>query len=440
MRRALMMAAFLLACFQGWSETAAKNAPAQGATDAPKTRLTVEDAIRLARANAPQFRAATTQAALAREDRLQARAALLPSVSYSTGAIYTQPNGTPSGVFIGANGIREYVSQGIVREGLSFTSVAEYRRARYLEALGRANAEMAARGLVRAVIQNFYLAVAASRKVGSAEQAAQEANRFLTLSQQLERGGEVAHSDVIKARLQSNDRNRDLQQAWLAEEKARLDLAVLVFPDFVSNIQLVDDLQQTPPLPEFPRVQELAGRNNPAIAAAVANEKGAEQEVASAVGGHLPSLSFNYAYGIDANRYAANIGGTRNLGYQITATLDLPVFNWGATQSKVKQARLKRELARVELSAAHRRLLADLQQFYSEARSARVELALLQQSVALAGESLRLTTLRYQSGEATALEVVDAQNALTQARNDYDDGAVRYRVALSSLQMLTGAF
>jgi outer membrane protein TolC len=46
--------------------------------------------------------------------------------------------------------------------------------------------------------------------------------------------------------------------------------------------------------------------------------------------------------------------------------------------------------------------------------------------------------LRYQAGEAIALEVVDAQNTLTAARNAYDDGLVRFRVALANLQILTG--
>ena len=43
------------------------------------------------------FTAALTEAGLAREDRVQARAALLPDVGYTTGAIYTEPNGTPPG-------------------------------------------------------------------------------------------------------------------------------------------------------------------------------------------------------------------------------------------------------------------------------------------------------------------------------------------------------
>ncbi|HWR37394.1 MAG TPA: TolC family protein [Clostridia bacterium] len=403
--------------------------------------LTLDDAIRLAKANAPQFRAALTESRLAREERVQAQAAMLPNASFTTGAIYTQPNGTPTGAFVGANSVREYVSQGLVHEGLSFSSVADFRRARSMEALARAKAEVAIRGLVTTVVKDFYVVVVAARKVHNAQLASEEARRFVNLSQQLERGGEVAHSDVIKAQLQSNERERDVQEARLAEQKARLELAVLIFPNFLREYQLVDDLRQLPTLPEFAHVQNLASHNNPDLTAAVAALRASQQEVNAAIGGHLPSLSLNYFYGIDANQYATRApDGVRNLGYQISATLELPIFNWGVTQSKVRQAQLRHDQARVELSAAQRQALANLQQFYDEAQTARSQIDLLRQSAELAEESLRLTRLRYRDGEATALESVDAQNMLVQARNNYDDGSVRYRVAIASLQTLTGSF
>jgi outer membrane protein TolC len=49
-----------------------------------------------------------------------------------------------------------------------------------------------------------------------------------------------------------------------------------------------------------------------------------------------------------------------------------------------------------------------------------------------------LTVLRYEGGEATALEVVDAQSTLAQARNAYDDGLARYRIAVAELDTLSG--
>jgi outer membrane protein TolC len=94
----------------------------------------------------------------------------------------------------------------------------------------------------------------------------------------------------------------------------------------------------------------------------------------------------------------------------------------------------------VEVSFTQRQLLAKLRTLYDEAQTGRAELDSLNQSADLAAESLRLTTLRYQSGEATVLEVVDAQNTATLMRNAFSDGQSRYRVALANLQTLTGNF
>ena len=120
--------------------------------------------------------------------------------------------------------------------------------------------------------------------------------------------------------------------------------------------------------------------------------------------------------------------------------MNIPIFSWGATQSKVKQAELQRRQAQVELSAAQRQALADFQSFYAEAQTSFGEINTLRSSSDLAADNLRLTNLRYQAGEATALEVVDAQNTLTQARNALQDGEVRYHLALANLQTLTGQF
>jgi outer membrane protein TolC len=155
----------------------------------------------------------------------------------------------------------------------------------------------------------------------------------------------------------------------------------------------------------------------------------------------LPRLALDYWYGIDAPQFAIyDQNHVRNLGYAAAATLNIPVWNWGITQSKIRQANLQQQQAKVELNATRRQLLANIQSAYREADAARAELDLLQQSFDLAAESLRLTNLRYQGGEATVLEVVDAQNTLTAARDAFDDGQARYKIALANLQTLTGTF
>jgi outer membrane protein TolC len=92
----------------------------------------------------------------------------------------------------------------------------------------------------------------------------------------------------------------------------------------------------------------------------------------------------------------------------------------------------------VTLSATQSRLIARLNEAYSEAAVARDQLASLDESVSTAAESLRLTKLRYSEGEATVLEVVDAQTAYVTAENAREDGRVRYQTARADLQTLTG--
>jgi outer membrane protein TolC len=403
--------------------------------------LTLQDALARAKANDPQFRAALTDLGVAHQDTVQSRAQLLPNVNYNMQYIYTQGNGTPSGRFLANNGVHEYIAQGNVHQALSPGMFAEYRKTAAAEALARAKSEVATRGLVVTVVQAYYGYVVAQRKYATAQKAAAEAEHFFGISQKLQNGGEVARSDVIKAQIQNNQTGRELQDALLAMNKTRLDLAVLLFPNFDENFSVVDDLRLPDPLPSFVEVQTAATKNNPSLRAALATLRQSNQEVSVAWTAMLPSITLDYFYGIDANQFAVrDRNGFRNLGYGATATLQLPIWSWGAGASKIKQADLKRQQANVELSFAQRRLLADLRSFYEETGTLRAQLEFLSQTAELAADSLRLTTLRYQAGESTVLEVVDAQNTLTQARNAYDDGQVRFRVALANLQTLTGSF
>lgn len=416
-------------------------------TGAPVT-ITLQDALQRAQANSPEFRAALTELGIARQDHVQGRAGLLPSVNYNTDIIYSQGNGTRSNTpaYIANNGVHEYISQANVHQVFSLASYGDYRKTAAAEALAKARAEIAARGLVVTVVQAYYGLVVAQRKYGTEQLAAEEATRFLDISQKLEKGGEVAHADVIKARIQYEQQERDLRESRLEMEKSRLELAVLLFSNFDENYAVVDDLQMPVPLPSYAEVQTMAARKNPELRAAVAALQVSNHEVTSAWGGLLPSATVDYFYGIDSSRFATRqfdpLAGqsVNNLGSSIVGSIQIPIWSWGSNISKLKQADLRRDQARVELSFAQRHVLSDLKAFYGESETARSELDSLNQSAELAAESLRLTNLRYQAGESTVLEVVDAQNTLTQARNAYADGQSRYRLAIATLQTLTGNF
>lgn len=403
--------------------------------------ITLDEAIHRAQVNEPAFAAVAAESKAVGLDRWVARTSLLPNAVYHNQYIYTQQNrGQLTPRFIANNTMHEYVSQGVISETVGLQQAAAVKHADAVAAMAEAQLEVARRGLVGTVVSLYYGSLAADQKLVVATRAANEAGAFVDLAQKRETAREAAHADVVKAQLEQQQRQRDLADAKVAAERARLELAMLLFPDPRTPYTL----QQRADLPAVParaEVEAAASNHNPDIRSAFAAVKQSDADVLGARAAYLPNLGLNFYYGIDAAQFAVNGPApdhAKNLGYSAIVTIDIPVWDWLATQHKVKQSEIRRDAVRVALTAAQKRLIVQLDEFYSEAGTAHDQLASLDTSVQTATESLRLVKLRYTGGEATALEVVDAQNALTIAENAREDGAVRYQTALADLQILTG--
>jgi outer membrane protein TolC len=173
----------------------------------------------------------------------------------------------------------------------------------------------------------------------------------------------------------------------------------------------------------------------------------------------LPTITLEADYGIEANCFGLHCSqgafdptkettlsrqeAFRNLpslGYFMTASLTVPIWDWGTLRSKLHQAEYKQDTAKTNLSLSQRSHLSTLYATYDEALIARGALEEARRTAELAAESLRLTQLRYQAGAAPATEVVDSETTLVTARNAYADAQVRYRTLLANLQTFTGTF
>lgn len=414
----------------------------------------MDEAIRRAQTVETTYGAAVADAGVAQAQRGIARSTLLPGVVYQNQFLYTQgtlggatalnqtaENGRPISPvrFIANDAVHVYLSQGVVTETFGGAGLAAFRRANADAAAARARLEVSRRGLVVTVVGNYYSVLAADAKVAVANRALAEAVRFGTITRQREAGGEVAHADVVRADLQQQQRQRDVNDAVLAADKARVDLGVLLFPDPTTPYTLAAALDPMPHLPTRAEIDAAAKSNNPDVRAAFEVLRSADLGVTSARFAYAPDLSLNYTYGIDAAQFAIHApDGIRNLGYSASATLNIPIWDWFATHNRIKQSTIRRTQAKAELTVTQRRLIASLDELYKEASVAQTQMALLDQSVQTATQSLNLTNLRYAAGEGTVLEVVDAQNSLTSAESSRADGAVRYYLALANLQTLTG--
>jgi len=418
---------------------------------APPAVITLQDALDRAKILDADVQSALIDVRAAGEERKQAKSALLPSISNSTQYLNTQGNGlTPSGRYVSNDGVHMYREWAVVHEDLTANTLHKTgtQRAEASEILAKARAEVAQRGLAVTVTKNYYSLVIAQRKYATAQLAAQEADRFLEVTRQQDRLGEVPHYDFLKAQHQSENQQQGFDDAALAMETARLSLAALLFPTLNENFTVVDDLESAPVLPSFDDVQKLAEHENPEIRAANQAVRQARLDTRAAQNARLPALSVDLNYGIEANAFALHsvaaatpeAGVLPNLGYAVIANLTIPIFDWGLLKSKVKQSQLREQQAQTQVSQTQRQIAAGLQLNYDEAVGARAAVNRARTSMERATELLNLSNVRYRGGVAPASEVLDAQDLLVKARNDYADAQSRYRVAIAALQVYTGSF
>ncbi len=452
---AVMLAAAPRAAAQG-AETDVKfiQAPGPAQAGAPVT-VTLQDALERARKLDPTLAGAVSDAKNAREDRIQARNAMLPTITGTSIYMNTQGNGiTPDGRYVTNDGIHVYRDWAVLHQDLSpgLLMGTGFTRAKAAEAMANAKAEIARRGLNVTVTKSYYGMVAAQRKYATAQAGLDQAKRFMDTTSDSEHQGQASHSDAVKAEIQYRIQKQAFDEARFAMEDTRLGLAVILFPDFNENFTVVDDLDSAPALPPFSEVQEMAEKQNPDLRVALETAREADFDVKLAKSAFLPTLTIETDYGIEANCFALHCtqaaetaedkarGGLPNLGYFLTASLTVPVWDWGTLRSKLHQAEYKQQAAKAALTQAQRMDISELYATYDEAMVARGALEEARRTAELAVEGLRLTNLRYEGGASPASEVVDAETSLVTARNAYADAQVRYRTLLATLQTFTGNF
>src|ERR1041384_4255345 len=198
--------------------------------------LTLDEALRLANAQASTYQSAVLNERIAAEDVKQARAAFLPRLSAPLAYLYTSPTrGLPPGEprapsFIAADAIGAYEAFASVSGDFDIAGRLRATLARNLALLAAAHAgtDVAKRALAQAVVEASYGLALANAQHRAAEQNLASAEEFERTTSLLLTGGEVAAVDLTRAQLQTLTRRDELERARVNELVAAGALRVLV--------------------------------------------------------------------------------------------------------------------------------------------------------------------------------------------------------------------
>jgi outer membrane protein TolC len=411
----------------------------------PVAPLTLDEALKLATTQASIFQQATLNELSAAEDVKQAQSAFLPKITAPLSYLYTSPAmGTPPGIprtpsFIANNAISEYQAYLSVGGDLDISGRlrATLEKNRSLLAAAHAGTEVARRALVQAVVEAYYGLSLANAQLRAAEQNLAAAEEFERVTSLLLSGGEVAAVDLTRARLQTIARRDELERARAEEVVSAGALRVLVGYDFVRPISTSDLAVTLPVDGELQQFTADAVSRRAEFLVFEAQLRAARQEVRIARADRLPQLSYSILGGFDTDSLRPD-PLKQHSGASAAISLSIPIFDWGESKSKERQARLRVELAENERTLAQRGFV---QQFYAaqaQATGALARTRLARTALTQAQENLDSSIARYRAGEAQIVEVTDALTTLASQRQALYQALFDYQVALARLRQATG--
>jgi len=291
--------------------------------------------------------------------------------------------------------------------------------------------------LAQAVIEAYYGLSLATAQLRAAELNLAAAEEFERVTSLLFSGGEIASVDLTRAQLQTTIRRDELERARANEAVAAGSLRVLVGYDFTTPIRTAD-LALSPPVDsEFQRfrVEDISRR--PEFNQFEAQVRAAQQEVRIARAERLPQLSYSLLGGFDTDSLKPP-RLKEHSGVSAAVSLSIPIFDWGASRSRERQARLRAQIAENERTIA---LRGFTQQFYAaqaQVISATTRIRLAAAGVTEAQNNLNASIARYRAGEAQIIEVTDALTTLAAQRSALYQAMFDYQTALARLRQAAG--
>src|SRR5215831_5786582 len=412
--------------FRAQTPLASPTPPVTTASAPSVNPLTLDEALRLANTQASEYQSAILNERIASEDVRQAQAALLPKVSAPLNYIYTSPAiGLPPGEqrtqgFIANNAIGEYEALANVAGDFDLAGKlrATVAKNRALLAAAHAGTEVAKRALAQSVIESYYGLALAIAQLRAAEGNLSAAEEFEHITQLLLSGGE-------------------LERARVNEDVAAGSLRVFVGYDFARPIGTTELALALPTDSEYQQFRADDVSRRPEFTQLEQQLRAARQEIRIARADRLPSLTYSFNGGFDTD----SLSGPRlkeHSGVSAQVSLTIPIFDWGSTRSRERQANLRVQLAENERTIA---VKAFTQQFYAartQATGAAARIALARDGVTRAQDNLTASIARYRAGEAQIVEVTDAQTTLVAQRSALYQAIFDYQIALSRLKQATG--
>ncbi len=309
--------------------------------------------------------------------------------------------------------------------------------------LGRTAAELEAatstevqrRYAAALLIESAYYGVLADQElVRVARERAARAEEQLGVSRARVSSGAAVQSDSLTFRLETVRARVELLRQESALRLSRLELGRRVGIDGPAAAAPLDSLPPAELPLSLPDAISQALEQGPEYRAARARVRAADAELKARRGEYLPTLTLSAAH----NRFDIRIFPNASNVSSLTLTASLPIWNNGQREADIRQARTQRDVARAFRSDLERSTLREVTAAYDGHETARAEVELARDGRVVARENYRVQDARYRAGATDVIDLLVAQNALSEAEATLVSSRYAVRLARARLEAILG--
>ena len=246
--------------------------------------------------------------------------------------------------------------------------------------------------------------------------------------------GVVAKVDVLRSEVELAKAKQNLIEAQNAYDITMANLNNVMGLPLTTELKVKGELSYSKFEQDLAVCVDLALRQRPEIFQYTDAAKSAQEGITVAKSGYLPSISATYTNGW----YNTNFPGGNNYNWTVYLTTNWTFLDSGLTAGNVKKAVETYHKAQEQLRQTVDSVQLDVRSTYLSLKSAEQSIQTSSAAVGLAEEDYAIKVIRYQAGVGTNLDVLDAQVALTTAKNNYLKAMYDYNNYRSKLDKSMG--
>jgi len=280
---------------------------------------------------------------------------------------------------------------------------------------------IAERDLVFSVKQVFIETLRAEQEIYLEETSVRQLRDYLDIVRRLFKVGSAAYTDVLKTELQLSNAQLSYQKAAEEFAVAKYSLAELIGTPLDTTFRIIGSLDDTAHTGIDSALfnTDSDSLTNLEMSAASLVMKRSLLDVELTQHENYPIVSLVGDAGLLTS--GDNLRLPRDeraniVGYSLGVELEIPLINWGATDLRIQQKQLDADNQRLQSELLQRSITADIRKTHLQISRQRERLQFIQNNLTSAEENFLLTKSKYTGGGTLSLEVLSAQQLLTETR------------------------